>query len=328
MTDTKLHRLVISSKDIDNRLDRALAGLVRSLSRTRIKTLIQTGQVEIDAKPILDPAYRVSIREKITITVPPARIAEPQPQSIPLKVAYEDNDLIVIDKPPGLVVHPAPGNPDGTLVNALLAHCGETMSGVGGVRRPGIVHRLDKDTSGLLVAAKNDRAHHHLAKLFFQHDITRAYKAIVSGIPRHAQGQIKGRIGRNPKNRKKMAVVVVGGKTAHTDYRIERNLAENAASLVVCTLRTGRTHQIRVHLASIGHPVVADPMYSKRSAIASRMPPIYRVPIHNFPRQALHAYKLGFSHPTTGKQMIFESVLPGDMKQLLEDLSRKNQIIK
>ncbi|MCS5613456.1 MAG: RluA family pseudouridine synthase, partial [Candidatus Poribacteria bacterium] len=194
MTQSRLHRVTIGKKDVDSRLDRTLADKVPALSRTRIKRLIQTGLVEVNTK-------------KITITVPAPTKAEPQPQSIPLKIIYEDDNLIVIDKPPGLVVHPAPGNPDQTLVNALLAHCGESIAGVGGVRRPGIVHRIDKGTSGLLVAAKNDSAHQHLATLFATHQIERAYKAIVAGVPNLARGKITENIGRNPKNRKKMAVV-------------------------------------------------------------------------------------------------------------------------
>ena len=203
MPQSRLHRLTIDKKDVDSRLDRALADKLPALSRTRIKKLIQTGFVEIDTKQVTDPAYRLSNQEKITITVPAPKRAEPQPQPIPLKIIYEDDGLIVIDKPPGLVVHPAPGNPDRTLVNALLAHCGERIAGVGGVRRPGIVHRIDKDTSGLLVAAKNDGAHQHLARLFATHQIERAYKAIVAGVPSLPQGKINENIGRNPKNRKK-----------------------------------------------------------------------------------------------------------------------------
>ena len=324
MTQSRLHRVTIGKKDVDSRLDRTLADKVPALSRTRIKRLIQTGLVEVNTKTVTDPAYRLSIQEKITITVPAPKKAEPQPQSIPLKIIYEDDDLIVIDKPPGLVVHPAPGNPDQTLVNALLAHCGESIAGVGGVRRPGIVHRIDKGTSGLLVAAKNDGAHQHLSTLFSTHQIERAYKAIVSGVPNLVQGKITENIGRNPKNRKKMAVVLTGGKTARTNYCVQRILGDQIASLVICHLTTGRTHQIRVHMASIGHPVLADPIYSRVSAVTARMPSDIRCVVRGFPRHALHAYKLGFSHPTTGKRKIFESELPDDMAALLEGLARKN----
>lgn len=235
-----------------------------------------------------------------------------------LSVAYEDDDLIVIDKPPGLVVHPAPGSPDHTLVNALLAHCGESLSGIGGVKRPGIVHRIDKDTSGLLVVAKNDRAHHGLAEQFSVHSLERAYRALVWGVPMPAQGEIHGNIGRSPQDRKKMAIVSHGGKPALTRYRVLRSFAGGAVSLVECRLATGRTHQIRVHMTSIGHPLVGDQTYGRaRSAKVKHLPDQARLALLEFPRQALHASVLGFIHPNSGVMLKFESQIPDDFNELV-----------
>ena len=324
MVGSKQLHLTVEPAEIRKRLDRTLADHISTLSRTRLKTLIQAGLVEIDAKPITDPAYRLSAAEKITVTVPPSEAASPIPQTMPLTVVYEDDDLIVIDKPAGLVVHPGPGNPDRTLVNALLAHCGNSLSGIGGVRRPGIVHRLDKGTSGLLVAAKNDAAHEHLSILFRKHRIERAYKAIVFGIPSPPRGSITGNIGRNLGNRKKMAVVARGGKTAQTKYCLQQVFDHGAASLVICRLTTGRTHQIRVHMASIGHPVLSDPLYGNRRATLARVSPDVRDHVRALPRQALHAYRLGFSHPATGATMTFNSNLPYDMYSLIEGLNGRH----
>ena len=327
MVDSKQHHLTVGPEDARKRLDRTLADRLSVLSRTRFKTLIRAGLVNVDAKPITDPAYRLTIHERVIVTVPPPGPARPQPQQIPLTVVYEDDDLIVIDKPAGLVVHPGPGNPDQTLVNALLAHCGSSISGIGGVRRPGIVHRLDKGTSGLLVAAKNDRAHQHLAALFAKHRVERAYKAIILGVPRPPRGQIMGNIGRNPKNRKKMTVIAQGGKTAHTQYCLKAVFDSGAASLVICRLSTGRTHQIRVHMANIGHPVLADPLYGGRRAVSTRISsPLARDLVRNFPRQALHAFRLGFTHPITAETMTFDSELPYDMSALIEGLNAKDRI--
>ena len=321
MIESKQLHLTVGPTEVRKRLDRALADQISTLSRTRLKMLIQAGLVEVDTKPITDPAYRLSSAERITVTVPPSEAASPIPQTMPLTVVYEDDDLIVIDKPAGLVVHPGPGNPDRTLVNALLAHCGNSLSGIGGVRRPGIVHRLDKGTSGLLVAAKNDAAHEHLSKLFRKHRIERAYKAIVFGIPSPPRGSITGNIGRNPGNRKKMAVVARGGKTAQTKYCLQQVFDNGAASLVICRLATGRTHQIRVHMASIGHPVLSDPLYGSRRAILARVSLAARDHVRALPRQALHAYRLGFSHPATGATMTFNSNLPYDMYNVIKGLN-------
>lgn len=277
-----------------------------SLSRARVKALIEAGHVVKGAATLRDPSHRVKPGECFEIAVPPPLPATPQGQEIPLKIVYEDRHLIVVDKPAGLVVHPAPGNPDGTLVNALIAHCGAELSGIGGVRRPGIVHRLDKDTSGLLVAAKTDQAHQGLSALFAKHDIDRAYQAVVWGTLRPLVGTISGAIGRDARHRQRMAVVGQGGRHAVTHYRVLRAFGERA-SLLECTLETGRTHQIRVHLAHIGHSVVGDPVYAR-----SRRPPL-----EGFARQALHACRLGFRHPVGGKTLRFDSILPPELQRLI-----------
>ena len=311
------------------RLDRLLSQAIDGLSRMRIKALIEAGQVRIgpadNMATVTEASYRVKPGEVIVLQVPPAVEAAPKPQAMDLEIVYEDEHLIVINKPAGLVVHPAPGNPDRTLVNALLAHCGDSLSGVGGVRRPGIVHRLDKDTSGLLVAAKHDAAHAGLSDLFARHDIQRLYRALVWGRPRQNKGRIEGNIGRDPNNRKKMAVVQRGGKAAVTHYvQIERY--GEAASLVECRLETGRTHQIRVHMASLGHPVLGDPQYSRaRRGRVSDLPDNLRHAIDEFKRQALHAAELGFRHPMDGRDLNFQSQLPNDMQALVGLFQRSNR---
>lgn len=311
------------------RLDRLLSQAIDGLSRMRIKALIEAGQVRIgpadNMATVTEASYRVKPGEVIVLQVPPAVEAAPKPQAMDLEIVYEDEHLIVINKPAGLVVHPAPGNPDRTLVNALLAHCGDSLSGVGGVRRPGIVHRLDKDTSGLLVAAKHDAAHAGLSDLFARHDIQRLYRALVWGRPRQNKGRIEGNIGRDPNNRKKMAVVQRGGKAAVTHYvQIERY--GEAASLVDCRLETGRTHQIRVHMASLGHPVLGDPQYSRaRRGRVSDLPDNLRHAIDEFKRQALHAAELGFRHPMDGRDLNFQSQLPNDMQALVGLFQRLNR---
>jgi 23S rRNA pseudouridine1911/1915/1917 synthase len=310
------------------RLDRMLADHLPDISRTRVKALIVAGNVVRlgAARPdegggaVRDPAYRVRAGECLAVHVPAPRPATPRPQVLDLAVIHEDADLIVIDKPPGLVVHPAPGHPDGTLVNALLAHCGATLSGIGGVSRPGIVHRLDKDTSGLMVAAKNDAAHHALARQFSEHNLERAYYAVLWGVPRPRKGEITGNIGRNPQNRKKMAVVERRGKSALTRYGVVRTFADQA-SLVECHLATGRTHQIRVHLANRGHPVMGDALYgggrSRRWAGADQTRMAVSQAIAALNRQALHAYLIGFVHPRSQTRLRFESKLPPDINALL-----------
>jgi 23S rRNA pseudouridine1911/1915/1917 synthase len=305
---------------LDRALARALAAHAEPLSRSRLKSLIEEGRVSSGERTISDPSARVKPGQDFVILVPAARDATPRAQAIGLRVVYEDDALIVIDKPAGMVVHPAPGNEDATLVNALIAHCGASLSGIGGVRRPGIVHRLDKDTSGLIVAAKTDAAHRALAADFAAHAVERAYRAVVWGVPQPRQGEIAGKIGRHPTNRKKMAVVTRGGKPALTRYRVVRALGRSA-SLVECRLATGRTHQVRVHLAALGHPVVGDPLYGRASAARlAALAPTGRDAVGGFRRQALHAWVLGFRHPILGKPMRWESALPADMQVLIRSL--------
>jgi 23S rRNA pseudouridine1911/1915/1917 synthase len=311
----------VSPEETGTRLDKWLSARLPEFSRTRIKALIEQGQVVSAGATIADASIKVKAGQAFTVVVPPDLPAEPEAQQIALVVVYEDDDLIVIDKPAGMVVHPAPGSPDQTLVNALLAHCGDSLSGIGGVRRPGIVHRIDKDTSGLLVVAKNDRAHHSLAEQFAAHTLERAYQAVVWGVPTPPRGEISGLIGRSTQDRKKMAVVSHGGKHAHTRYRVIRPFAGGTVSLVECRLSTGRTHQIRVHMTSIGHPLVGDQTYGRsRAARLKHIPEPGRQILAEFPRQALHAYLLGFTHPGTGKEIRFESNIPNDINALLKFL--------
>jgi 23S rRNA pseudouridine1911/1915/1917 synthase len=303
------------------RLDRALQQRLPELSRSRLKQLILSGQVSDDgpgrANVIRDPARKVKSGQTFVVILPEPEDATPQAQAIPLDIRFEDAHLIVIDKPAGLVVHPAPGNPNGTLVNALLAHCGDSLAGIGGVRRPGIVHRLDKDTSGLIVAAKTEAAHRALSRDFAARRIARAYAAIVWGVPVPPAGEIVGNIGRSMSNRKKMAMVADSrGKPAVTRYRVEHAFADKAA-LIECRLMTGRTHQIRVHLSHRGHPLIGDPVYGGRAGRA-----FSHSVAAAFPRQALHARHLGFSHPASGEYLAFDSDLPSDMAELLITLER------
>ncbi len=329
--------VTVAPGDAGTRLDRLLAAALPNLSRSRLKALILSGSVTRAAdqeQKLTDPAHRVKPGEVFRVEEPRATDPVPLPQDIPLLVVYEDDDLIVIDKPAGLVVHPAAGNPDGTLVNALLHHCGESLSGIGGVRRPGIVHRIDKDTSGLMVAAKNDRAHRGLAAQFEAHSVERAYLAVVRGAPRRLVGRIEGNVGRHPVNRKKMAVVETGGKPAITHYKTLEVFAGPAAkggakpdanpdalaALVECRLETGRTHQVRVHMASIGHPLIGDPLYGRAKTAPKRLSGEVRAALGGFSRQALHAYVLGFSHPVSEKPFKFNSKTPNDMETLISAL--------
>ena len=310
----------IAPEDAGTRLDRALQRRLPELSRSRLKQLILAGHVAGGGMVLRDPAQRASAGARIVVILPEPDEPAPRAEPIPLAIRFEDEHLVVVDKPVGLVVHPAPGNPEGTLVNALLAHCGASLSGIGGVRRPGIVHRLDKDTSGLLVAAKTEAAHHALSRDFAARRVERAYSAVVWGVPSPAAGEIAGNIGRSPVNRKKMAVVGEGrGKPALTRYRVERRFA-NHASLIECRLLTGRTHQVRVHLAHIGHPLIGDPVYGARAGRAVARTGPAGAEIAAFPRQALHARLLGFCHPATGETLSFESPLPADMEGLLANL--------
>ncbi|HWD50124.1 MAG TPA: RluA family pseudouridine synthase [Rhizomicrobium sp.] len=308
------------------RLDRFLAASLADLSRARLQGLILNGAVTRDGATIKDVNTRVKPGERYDVNVPAPTPADPQGQDIPLNVLHEDKELIVIDKPAGLVVHPAAGNPDGTLVNALIAHCGASLKGIGGVARPGIVHRLDKDTSGVLVAAKTERAMASLSKQFAAHTAERAYNAVVWGSPRASEGIVEGNIGRNPFDRKRMAVLRGQGREARTRYRVLERFGEKTrpfASLLECRLETGRTHQIRVHLTHLGHPLIGDQTYGK-----AHRPPRAKsseeerafTEAANFPRQALHAWLLGFQHPTLHKQMRFESPWPADFASLVAAL--------
>ena len=304
--------------DAGERLDRLIARRLAPLSRSRVKALIQSGQIGAAGQTITDPSRRVKPGQSFAIFIPDAEPALPLGQAIALAIVYEDEDLIVIDKPAGMVVHPAPGNPDATLVNALIAHCGASLSGIGGVRRPGIVHRLDKDTSGLIVAAKTDRAHAGLARQFAEHSVDRAYRALVWGVPRPAQGEIAGQIGRSKTNRKKMAVLKSGGRAALTRYRVLWRFGD-LASLVECRLATGRTHQIRVHMTSLGHPLVGDPVYGRRGRAAGPTSPA-KATLAAFPRQALHAFRLGFLHPVSAAMLTFQSENPFDINELISSI--------
>ncbi|HYZ63824.1 MAG TPA: RluA family pseudouridine synthase [Acetobacteraceae bacterium] len=303
------------------RTDRFLADAIGAMSRSRVKGLMQDGAVLRDGIPARNPAEPVRPGARYRVQPPAPVPAIPLPQTIPFTILYEDNDLIVLDKPAGLVVHPAPGNEDGTLVNALLAHCGDTLPGIGGEKRPGIVHRLDKDTSGVMVAAKTEQALATLSAAFAARDLDRVYAALVWGNPAPSSGAIEGAIGRDPRDRKRMAVVGAGGKQALTRYRTA-NAWFPVASLLHCTLATGRTHQIRVHLAHIGHPLIGDPVYLRRvPAAAKAAAPELRRALLDFPRQALHAARLAFHHPRTGEYLEFETPLPADMQELLTRLA-------
>ena len=296
------------------RLDRALAAAVPTLSRERLKALIRSGAVAAGANRVRDPATKVRGDEDLRVEVPEPTPAHNEPQDIPLRIIFEDEHLLVVDKPAGLVVHPAAGNLDGTLVNALLHHCGGSLSGIGGVARPGIVHRIDKDTSGLLVVAKTDVAHEGLAKQFAAHSIDRRYLAIVNGVPRTAEGKVDAPLARSAANRKKIAIVEGSrGKRAVTHWRRITVLAD--AALVECRLETGRTHQVRVHMASIGHPLLGDPVYGRSGKTDGKLLKELR-----FHRQALHAVELGFTHPVTKHRLSFSSGMPPDMQELFNAL--------
>jgi len=297
------------------RLDKALAALLPDISRARLQALIAEGALSRDGQPIASGSAKAQAGP-YRLRVPAPAEAEPQPQALPLTVLFEDAYLIVVDKPAGMAVHPGPGVPDGTLVNALLHHCAGSLSGIGGVARPGIVHRLDKDTSGVMVAAKTDPAHAGLSALFARHDIERRYLALVRGAPSPAQGEIRTRIGRSPHDRKKMAVLKSGGREAITRYRTDRAFGPAAKPLsarLACELETGRTHQIRVHLASKGSPCLGDPVYGSGVPAA---PVRAAIEAAGLRRQALHAAVLGFVHPVTGEKLRFETPLPADMAAL------------
>jgi 23S rRNA pseudouridine1911/1915/1917 synthase len=313
--------LIVLDADLaGQRLDKALATAAPDLSRARLQALIAAGQVSLatpgrDAVPLTNGSAK-AVAGTYAVVVPPPIAAEPLPEDIPLSVLYEDAYLIVIDKPAGMAAHPAPGCETGTLVNALLHHCGDSLSGIGGVARPGIVHRLDKETSGVMVAAKTDAAHQGLSALFAEHDIDRMYLALTRGAPHPVVGTIQTRLGRSPGDRKKMAVLKTGGREATTHYRVEKTFGPTAkplAARVACRLETGRTHQIRVHMASKGAPCLGDPVYGAGAPAAPVKAAIQEI---GFARQALHAAVLGFVHPITGETLRFETPLPPDMAAL------------
>ena len=330
---------VVAEDGAPDRLDRVLARAFPDLSRSRLQALIRDGRVAVNDTVVRDPSLKAGAGARIALVVPPAVAAEPEAEAIALAVVYEDDDLVVIDKPAGLVVHPAAGHARGTLVNALIAHCGDSLSGIGGVRRPGIVHRLDKDTSGLLVVAKNDRAHQALAAQFADHGrsgpLERAYLALVWGVPEPRRGRVSTDLGRSPQNREKMAVLATGrGRAAITHYAVEELFAAHSttagapplASLVRCSLETGRTHQIRVHMAHLGHPLLGDATYGAGfKTKANRLPAPAQEALAALGRQALHAAVLGFAHPSTGEPLRFESGPPPDLARLMQSLRRPDE---
>jgi 23S rRNA pseudouridine1911/1915/1917 synthase len=313
--DPGVRTVEITPDEAGERLDKTLAGKLGDLSRGRIQALMATGQVSLNDQPVTDASGKAA-PGLYTLLIPPPDDPEPQGEAIPLEVLYEDAHLIVVNKPVGMAAHPGPGTPGGTLVNALIHHCGDSLSGIGGVARPGIVHRLDKDTSGVMVAAKTDAAHQGLSALFAAHDIDRVYVALTRGAPYPRKGTITTQIGRSGFDRKKMAVLKSGGREAITHYVVEKafGAAEKPlAARVACTLQTGRTHQIRVHMASKGSPCLGDPTYGSGPPA-----PAVRAAIEasGLERQALHAAVLGFVHPITGEALRFETPLPADMADL------------
>ena len=323
MTSEDMQRLTITAplEAAGERLDRFLATGLEApspLSRTRLKALILDGAVTENGAAVIDPSQSVRAEAEYALLLPPVREATPQAEDIPLDIMFEDDHIIVLNKPSGMVVHPGPGQPDGTLVNALIAHCGDSLTGIGGVMRPGIVHRLDKDTSGVMMAAKSDAAHQKLTEMFAAHDLDRHYLAITWGMPPETEGRIEAALGRSTRDRKKQAVVP-NGRYAATNWTVIRRLPP-FASIVECRLETGRTHQIRVHMAHLGHGVVGDPMYGKPMR-SSQMPDAAArdclAEMRGFKRQALHAASLGFAHPVTGEPLHFETPMPDDMTGLV-----------
>lgn len=301
------------------RLDRWMSASVEGLSRNRLQALMNEGRVQGPDGPVTNAAKKVRAGDVYVLTVPLPTPAQPIAEDIALEVMFEDEHLIVINKQPGFVVHPAPGHASGTLVNALLHHCHGSLSGIGGVTRPGIVHRLDKDTSGIMVCAKSDPAHQGLVEQFQVHSIERAYQAVVWGMPSPKSGRLETQIGRDPKNRKRMANLRSGGKKAITDYKVTRPVGDVAA-LVDCHLFTGRTHQIRVQMSGIGNPLVGDVLYSSRLKSKLQRDPAIKEALGDFPYQALHAYKLGFVHPVSKRELTFENSLPPAIETLIQKL--------
>jgi 23S rRNA pseudouridine1911/1915/1917 synthase len=328
LTQDQRLEVTVAGNEGSPRLDRVLAAHLAELSRSRLKALILAGHVAVKQTAVRDPAYHVAAGDTITIDVPEPVAAEPKGEEIALDIVYEDDDLIVLDKPAGLVVHPGAGHETGTLVNALIAHCGESLSGIGGVKRPGIVHRLDKDTSGLLVVAKNDAAHQSLSAQFADHgktgEMRRGYLAFVWGVPNRVRGTVDAPIDRHPQAREKMAVRE-GGRHAVTHWEVVESFngpdGKPVASLVACELETGRTHQIRVHLAHIGHPLMGDMVYGPHfKTKAVHLGEKARAALTALDRQALHAYLLALEHPKTGAILAWNSDLPGELSLLRNSL--------
>lgn len=330
--EDRMKALTVPDGAAGSRLDQWMAGeLAPDLSRSRVKALIEAGSVTLNGKPVLEAKHKLKADDVISLEVPEATPAEPVGEDIDLDILHEDEDVIVINKPAGLVVHPGNGNWTGTLVNALIHHCGESLSGIGGVKRPGIVHRLDKDTSGVMVVAKNDKAHKNLSEAFADHglngDLERAYLALVWGTPNQPSGVIEAHLGRSTKDRLKQAVVAESREDARhavTHFTVVERFGQKpdgtaVASLVECRLETGRTHQIRVHMSHIGHPLIGDQDYGQAfKTKVNKLPEPLATTVRDFHRQALHAYLLAFSHPSSGDFMEFESELPEDMETLVE----------
>ena len=320
MSETNIYTSpIVTPEQHGQRIDRFLAGIFSDLSRSQIQRLITEGNLSSDENIIIDNSFKIRTGDIYQLEIPPAEEATPEPENIPLDIIYEDKDLIVINKPAGMTVHPAAGAHHGTLVNALLYHCHNNLSGIGGVKRPGIVHRIDKDTSGLLVVAKNDITHRGLCEQFAIHSIERTYFALVYGTPSPLQGQINANIGRSPYDRKKMAILTNGGKHAITNYKTTEIFS--GASLIQCNLETGRTHQIRVHMSSLGCNLIGDKTYEKSKKNNLRFASEnVKNKVLSFPRQALHATTLGFIHPVSKEKMSFSSEFPQDFSDLLNTL--------
>lgn len=320
-------RVIVPADFEGERLDKTLAELAPQFSRSRLQKLIKDGELYLNGQICTTSSMRMDEGDSIFIALPEMEDATPQPENIPLDIVYEDADLIVLNKAAGMVVHPAVGNPSGTLVNALLYHCGDTLSGINGVRRPGIVHRLDKDTTGLMVVAKNDQAHHKLTAQLQDRSLSRVYHALVVGVPKPLKGTVETQIGRHPRNRLKMAVLPVGGRDAITHYEMKRNF-HDVLALVECRLATGRTHQIRVHMEHLGYPLVGDPLYGpqpvplKPKLRKADMTAEQVDSVLNFPRQALHAAEIAFKHPKTGEVLQFKSDYPADFNNIINEIEK------
>jgi 23S rRNA pseudouridine1911/1915/1917 synthase len=318
-------RVVMVEEQLGMRLDKAVASVFPDYSRTRLQGLIDNGECLVNGQVCKTPSRKIEMEDVVVLSLPPLEDANPEPENIPLDIVFEDDDLLVINKPVGMVVHPAVGHQTGTLVNALLYHCGDSLSGIGGVKRPGIVHRLDKDTSGLMMVAKNDFAHHALSEQLQDRSLSRVYQALVLGIPLIQKGRVEAMIGRHPTNRLKMAVVTNGGRDAATNYSVIKTY-QNIFSLIECRLESGRTHQIRVHMEYIGFPLIGDPLYGTQTTkIISKLKKSdyeddVKDKIVHFPHQALHATQISFIHPRTDEEMLFKSDLPTDMAGLLSSL--------